>query len=83
MDPARGLQWPEKKDSLHAGWMATFKHPMNFRVEELKRPCVGATAAVELHTRTKNRTGVQHLCSTMSMVWMPPAGQHAAFQRVQ
>ena len=43
MDPARGLQWPEKKDSLHAGWMATFKHPMNF--EELKRPpCVGATA---------------------------------------
>jgi len=21
MDPARGLQWPEKKDSLHAGWM--------------------------------------------------------------
>jgi hypothetical protein len=43
MDPARGLQWREKKDSLHAGWMATFKHPMNF--EELKRPpCVGETA---------------------------------------
>ena len=35
MDPARGLQWPEKKDSLHARWMATFKHPINF--EELKR----------------------------------------------
>jgi len=43
VDPVRGLQWPEKKDSLHAGWMATFKHPMNF--EELKRPpCVGETA---------------------------------------
>ncbi len=43
MDPALGLKWPEKKDSLHAGWMATFKHPINF--EELKRPpCVGASA---------------------------------------
>jgi hypothetical protein len=27
MDPAFGLKWPEKKESLHAGWMATFKHP--------------------------------------------------------
>jgi hypothetical protein len=43
MDPALGLNWPEKKDSLHAGWMATFKHPIN--LEELKRPpCVGASA---------------------------------------
>jgi hypothetical protein len=43
MDPALGLKWPEKKDSLHAGWMASFKHPINF--EELKRPpCVGASA---------------------------------------
>ena len=32
-----------KKNSLHAGWMATFKHPMNF--EELKwPPCVAAIA---------------------------------------
>ncbi len=43
MDPALGLKWQEKKDSLHTRWMATFKHPINF--EELKRPpCVGASA---------------------------------------
>ncbi len=78
MDPVLGLQWPEKKDSLHAGWMATFKHPINF--EELKLPpCVGASA----YTDEEQNWCAATLCITMSMVWMPPAGQHAAFQNVQ
>jgi hypothetical protein len=43
MDPVLAGKWPEKKDALYAGWMATFKHPINN--EELKRPpCVGPSA---------------------------------------
>ena len=40
LHPELPLKYPDLKDALHAGWMATFKHPMNF--EELRRPpCVG------------------------------------------
>jgi hypothetical protein len=36
-------KFPQLKDSLHAGWMACFKHPMNY--EELLRPLsVGESA---------------------------------------
>ena len=40
------LKYPQLKNALHAGWMSTFKHPMNF--EELRRPpCVGDGAYTE------------------------------------
>jgi hypothetical protein len=43
MDQVLAGKWPEKKNALHAGWMATFKHPINYK--ELKRqPCVGPSA---------------------------------------
>jgi hypothetical protein len=41
--PELPLKFPQVKDALHAGWMAVFRHPMNF--EELRRPpCVGEGA---------------------------------------
>ncbi len=43
MDPVLAGKWLEKKDALHAGWMATFKNPINYG--ELKRPpCVSPSA---------------------------------------
>ncbi len=46
LHPELPLKYPDLKDALHAGWMATFKHPMNF--EELRRPpCVGDGAYTE------------------------------------
>ena len=44
--PELPLKYPQLKDAVHAGWMATFRHPMNF--EELRRPpCVGDGAYTE------------------------------------
>ena len=49
------LKYPDLKDALHAGWMATFKHPMNF--EELRRPpCVGDGAYTEEEQTWCNET---------------------------
>ena len=46
LHPELPVKYPEMKDAVHAGWMATFKHPMNF--DELRRPpCVGEGAYTE------------------------------------
>ena len=46
LHPELPEKYPEMKDAVHAGWMATFKHPMNF--DELRRPpCVGDGAYTE------------------------------------
>ena len=46
LHPELLVKYPEMKDAVHAGWMATFKHPMNF--DELRRPpCVGDGAYTE------------------------------------
>ena len=36
LHPTLPTNYPELSDAIHAGWMATFKHPMNF--EELRLP---------------------------------------------
>jgi hypothetical protein len=52
LHPELPLKYP---DALHAGWNATFKHPMNF--EELRRPpCVGDGAYTEEEQTWCNET---------------------------
>ena len=46
LHPELPVRYPEMNDAVHAGWMDTFKHPMNF--DELRRPpCVGDGAYTE------------------------------------
>jgi hypothetical protein len=46
LHPDLPVKFPAVKDAIHAGWMTTFKHPMNY--DELRRPpCVGASAYSE------------------------------------
>ena len=63
-------KFPQTKDALHAGWMACFKHPMNF--EELRRPpCVGASAYTDEEQKWCSAT-LQYLVDSLD-----PAGRLA------
>jgi hypothetical protein len=59
-------KFPQTKDALHAGWMACFKHPMNF--EELRRPpCVGASAYTDEEQKWCSAT-LQYLVTRQSSI---------------
>ena len=46
LHPELPLKYPDMKDAVHAGRMAIFKHPMNFK-ELCLPPCVGDGAYTE------------------------------------
>ena len=55
LHPELPLKCQQLKDALHAGWMSTFKHPMNF--DEMRRPpCVGDGAYTEEEQEWCNAT---------------------------
>ena len=82
LHPDLPVKFPAVKDAIHAGWMTTFKHPMNY--DELRRPpCVGASAYSEEEQSWCTAT-IQHLVDSLDTAGRQSRGipETAATRRI-